>query len=57
MNEGLDEYTKNLKIDRERFNEALDEYYDLHGWDRETGVPKEETLERLGLNFEAGVQK
>ena len=28
----------------------LDEYYELHGWDRATGWPKMETLERLGLN-------
>ena len=27
----------------------LDEYYDLRGWDRETGIPRKETLERLGL--------
>ena len=56
MNDGLDEYTKNLKIDRERFNEALDEYYNLHGWDMETGMPKEETLERLGLGSLIGVK-
>jgi aldehyde:ferredoxin oxidoreductase len=28
----------------------LDEYYELHGWDRATGWPKKETLENLGLN-------
>ena len=27
----------------------LDEYYDERGWDRETGIPYAETLERLGL--------
>ena len=27
----------------------LDEYYDERGWDRETGIPHAETLERLGL--------
>jgi len=27
----------------------LDEYYELHGWDRATGWPKKETLESLGL--------
>jgi aldehyde:ferredoxin oxidoreductase len=27
----------------------LDEYYDLHGWDRATSVPTEATLRRLGL--------
>jgi len=29
----------------------LDEYYALHGWD-ENGVPREETLKRLGLGKE-----
>lgn len=27
----------------------LEEYYNLRGWDTETGVPKRDTLERLGL--------
>jgi len=27
----------------------LDEYYELHGWDRE-GKPLEKTIQRLGLN-------
>lgn len=35
-------------IDRSRFNEMLEEYYSLHGWDNR-GVPKESTLQRLGL--------
>jgi aldehyde:ferredoxin oxidoreductase len=31
------------------FNEMLDEYYRLHGWDK-NGVPKKETIRRLGLD-------
>lgn len=42
---------KGKKIDRERFNMMLDEYYVLHGWDNK-GVPKKETLEKLGLHEE-----
>jgi len=38
-------------IDREKFDEMLDEYYELHGWDN-SGVPKPETLKRLGLDAE-----
>ncbi len=38
-------------INREKFTQILDEYYDLHGWD-ETGVPRPETLEKLGLDGE-----
>ncbi|MBT3254885.1 MAG: aldehyde ferredoxin oxidoreductase family protein [Deltaproteobacteria bacterium] len=34
---------KNLDI-------MLDDYYDQRGWDRETAIPKEETLRRLGLD-------
>jgi aldehyde:ferredoxin oxidoreductase len=39
---------RNRKIDRQAFEKLLDEYYNLHGWD-ENGVPRQETLERLGL--------
>jgi aldehyde:ferredoxin oxidoreductase len=39
---------KGKKIDRAKFEKMLDEYYALHEWDRE-GMPRKETLERLGL--------
>ena len=39
------------KLDREKFREMLDEYYRLHEWG-EDGVPKPETLRKLGLNKE-----
>ncbi|MBM4305467.1 MAG: aldehyde ferredoxin oxidoreductase family protein [Deltaproteobacteria bacterium] len=35
-------------ISREEFNGMLDEYYRLHGWDK-NGIPRKETLRRLGL--------
>lgn len=38
-------------IDREKFERMLDEYYDLHGWDRD-GRPTPEARERLGLDAE-----
>jgi aldehyde:ferredoxin oxidoreductase len=41
---------KGWKIDREKYDAMLDEYYDLHGWDRETSYPKRKTLIDLGLN-------
>jgi len=28
----------------------LTEYYDVRGWDQETGLPLKETLKRLGLD-------
>jgi len=42
---------KGKKIDRQLFEKMLDEYYALHEWDQ-NGVPKEVTLEKLGLNKE-----
>jgi aldehyde:ferredoxin oxidoreductase len=38
-------------IDREKFVKMVDENYEMHGWDKD-GVPKPETLERLGLDKE-----
>jgi aldehyde:ferredoxin oxidoreductase len=37
------------KMDEGRYNQMLDDYYDLHGWDRQTSYPRRETLEGLGL--------
>ena len=36
-------------LDREKFMDMLKEYYRLRGWDEETGRPRPETLEALGL--------
>ncbi len=33
-------------------DQMLTEYYDVRGWDQETGLPLKETLERLGLDYE-----
>lgn len=38
-----------LAFDREKWDKMLDEYYDLVGWDKETGVPTRARLETLGL--------
>jgi len=42
---------KDRKIDREKFEKMLDEYYVLHGWDN-NGNPTKETLQRLGIERE-----
>lgn len=53
----FEERTPNLgplggtNIDREKFAEMLDEYYELHGWNRD-GMPATTTLSRLGLDRE-----
>jgi aldehyde:ferredoxin oxidoreductase len=44
---GLD-LVRGRALDRNRFEQMLDEYYDHHGWDRD-GVPTQSTLRRLGL--------
>ncbi len=40
---------KGMTTSQEELDMMLDEYYELHGWDRETGWPKKKTLESLGL--------
>lgn len=40
---------KGWQLDIEKYNQMLDEYYDLHGWDRQTSFPKRRTLADLGL--------
>ncbi len=42
---------KGKRIDKDKFEKMLDEYYALHGWD-EDGLPKKEALERSGLDKE-----
>jgi len=41
------------KMDEKKYNEMLDEYYDLHGWDRKTSYPKRKTLIDLDLEYVA----
>ena len=40
---------KGKRLDRAMFEKMLDEYYEVVGWDKETGVPTRATLESLGL--------
>jgi aldehyde:ferredoxin oxidoreductase len=37
-------------LEPEKFNQMLDEYYELRGWNKETGIPTRKKLEELGLN-------
>jgi aldehyde:ferredoxin oxidoreductase len=47
-----DGYTPKGKIiSKEDFERLLDEYYKLHGWD-DQGIPKKDTLQKLGLEKE-----
>lgn len=38
-----------MVTDKEMLDQLLDQYYEAHGWDVGTGIPKRETLETLGL--------
>jgi aldehyde:ferredoxin oxidoreductase len=40
---------KGFVTSREELDQMLDEYYGLHGWNRETGRPTKECLKRLDL--------
>lgn len=37
------------KLDEEKYNEMLDEYYELHGWNKQNSFPTRSTLEELDL--------
>jgi aldehyde:ferredoxin oxidoreductase len=41
------------KLDMDKYNGMLDRYYELHGWDKETGYPKRSTLEKYGIGYVA----
>lgn len=41
---------KGQTLDRDVFEEMRKEFYELRGWDSESGLQKVETLERLGLS-------
>ncbi|MFC1978865.1 aldehyde ferredoxin oxidoreductase family protein [Chloroflexota bacterium] len=39
------------KIDRDKYNAMLDEYYNMHSWNK-SGVPQKASLKKLGLDGE-----
>jgi aldehyde:ferredoxin oxidoreductase len=41
---------KGKAVDREQFQQMMDEYYRLRGWDSKTGYLKKETLQKLDLH-------
>jgi aldehyde:ferredoxin oxidoreductase len=42
---------KGKRIDREEFSRAIEIYYEMMGWDTETGVPKKTKLSELDLDW------
>jgi len=50
MNEPVTEGPqKGLITDKEELDWMLDQYYEMHGWDPQTGIPTPKTLKDLGL--------
>jgi aldehyde:ferredoxin oxidoreductase len=41
--------SKGQRISKEELEDMLDNYYELRGWDKITGIPKREKLKELGL--------
>jgi len=41
------------KIDEDMYNKMLDDYYELHGWDKKSSFPKRKILEKLGISYVA----
>ncbi len=39
-----------LSVNADEFRALLDRFYDLRGWDKQTGIPATETLKALGLD-------
>jgi aldehyde:ferredoxin oxidoreductase len=42
---------KGKKIDKEQFSKAIETYYEMMGWDTETGIPKKAKLAELDLDW------
>jgi aldehyde:ferredoxin oxidoreductase len=38
------------KCDKEKWDQMLDRFYELHGWDQKTGLQNQECLSRLELD-------
>ncbi|MHA1782259.1 MAG: aldehyde ferredoxin oxidoreductase family protein [Promethearchaeota archaeon] len=45
---------KGVTLKEDGFQKLLSGYYEARGWDPETGIPTEETLKKLGLDFVIG---
>jgi aldehyde:ferredoxin oxidoreductase len=45
---------KGVTLEEKGYQKLLSGYYEARGWDKETGIPTEETLKDLGLDFLIG---
>ncbi len=49
-NGGFSEYVSEQPLSKSDAEEMMEDYYEEWGWDRQTGVPTQEGLEKLGLS-------
>ena len=52
--EGVREEDKHIKLDKDKYEAMLDEYYLIRGW-TDQGIIKEETRQRLSLDEEIDI--
>jgi aldehyde:ferredoxin oxidoreductase len=43
--------TKGQVLTKEELNDMLNDYYDICGWDNDTGIPTKEKLKELELSY------
>ncbi|MFW9781750.1 MAG: aldehyde ferredoxin oxidoreductase family protein [Candidatus Heimdallarchaeota archaeon] len=48
---------KGYTLNEDGYQKILSGYYEARGWDKETGIPTDETLKKLGLDFVIGKLK
>jgi aldehyde:ferredoxin oxidoreductase len=48
---------KGVTLKEDGYQKVLSGYYEVRGWDKETGIPTDETLKDLGLDFVIGKLK
>jgi len=44
---------KGFRLEKEKWDALLDEYYEMHGWDKKAGLPTRSTLVEMGLDYVA----
>ncbi|NVM56395.1 MAG: aldehyde ferredoxin oxidoreductase, partial [Candidatus Helarchaeota archaeon] len=45
---------KGVMLKEDGFQKLLSGYYEARGWDKETGIPTDATLKKLGMDFVIG---
>jgi aldehyde:ferredoxin oxidoreductase len=48
---------KGVTLKEDGFQKLLSGYYEARGWDKETGIPTDESLKKLGMDFVIGKLK